>query len=73
MTELYDHVWCLVCDQQPAAGTLCRVTANGAKTTLEDDESIPHVCTPCGRSINHAEGKPFHGFSTVWRFLRYPA
>lgn len=68
---LYAHVWCLICESSPAAGTLVRITPNGEQVPLAEDEKTPHVCLGCGKQHSREKGKPFNGFSTLWRFRLY--
>lgn len=62
-------VWCLICEQRPAQGTLRRVFADSmAPVILDVGEPVPQVCEPCADAHHGTPGAVAHDRPTVWEF-----
>ena len=68
--NIYQHIWCLLCEQSPASGILRRMMRGKRLVPLGEGEATPHVCADCGNKHHDERGKPHEGEPTRWRFMQ---
>lgn len=64
-----DVVWCLICEQRPAEGTLRRVFRDSLAPVAPDGpRAVPRVCQRCADEHHRTPAQRARNRETVWDF-----